>query len=116
MVHAVTSRWVAGSFGLLLLAVGVVGFLPAGGGGRNSNASAYNVFHLVFGVLGVVLAVIGDRSAARGFLIGFGAIDLYQALASQQHWFPEALFRWTPTDDLLHLVVGALLIAGGLLL
>ena len=49
-------------------------------------------------------------------MIGFGVIDLYQALASRQHWFPEASFRWTPTDDRLHLVIGVLLIAAGVLL
>ena len=57
--------------------------------------------------------MLGDRSAARAFLVGFGLIDLYQALASHQPWVPEALFRWAPTDDLLHLVVGVALIAAG---
>ena len=113
---AVISRWVAGGLGLLLVGVGVLGFLPAGAGGRNSNAPAYNVFHLIFGLLGLVLAVWGDRTAARAFLVGFGVIDLYQALASRRHWFPEASFRWTPTDDLLHLVIGVLLIVAGVVL
>jgi hypothetical protein len=107
------SRWVLGGFAVLLIAVGVLGFLPAGGRGSTSNAPAYNVFHLAFGVAGLAFAVWGDRSAARAFLVGFGLIDLYQALASHQHWVPEALFRWTPTDDLLHLVVGVMLIAAG---
>jgi hypothetical protein len=111
-----TSRWVAGGFAVLLIAVGVLGFLPLGGRGGTSNAPAYNGFHLAFGVLGLAVAVWGDRSAARAFLIGFGVIDLYQALASSQHWFPEAAFRWTPTDDLLHLVLGVLLVVAGLLL
>lgn len=61
----------------------------------------------------MAFAVLGDRSAARAFLVGFGLIDLYQALASHQHWAPKALFRWTPTDDLLHLVIGVVLIAAG---
>ena len=98
---------------MLLVAVGVLGFLPVGGRGSTSNAPAYNLFHLAFGVGGFALAVWGDQSAARAFLVGFGLIDLYQALASHQHWVPEALFRWTPTDDLLHLVVGVVLIAAG---
>jgi hypothetical protein len=110
------SRWIAGGFAVLLIAVGVLGFLPAGGRGSTSNAPAYNVFHLAFGVLGLALAVAGGSSAARAFLIGFGVIDLYQALASHQHWFPEALFRWTHTDDLLHLVIGAALVIAGIVL
>lgn len=110
------SRLVAGGFSALLVGVGVLGFLSAGERGSTSNAPAYNVFHLVFGVLGLALAAWGGSSATRAFLIGFGVIDLYQAFASHQHWFPEALFRWTRTDDRLHLVVGVLLIAAGALL
>lgn len=111
-----TSRWIAGGFSVLLIAVGVLGFLPAGARGSTSNAPAYNVFHLTFGVLGLALAVWGDSSAARAFLVGFGLIDLYQALASHQHWFPESLFRWTHTDDVLHLVIGVALVVAGAVL
>jgi len=112
----VIGRLVVGGFSVLLVGVGVLGFLPAGERGSTSNAPAYNLFHLAFGALGLALAVWGNSSATRAFLVGFGAIDLYQALASRQHWFPEASFRWTPTDDLLHLVIGVLLIAAGILL
>jgi hypothetical protein len=107
------SRWVLGGFAVLLIVVGVLGFLPAGGRRSTSNAPAYNVFHLAFGVAGLAVALWGDHSAARAYLVGFGLIDLYQALASRQHWVPEALFRWTPTDDLLHVVIGVVLIAAG---
>lgn len=113
---AVISRLVIGGFSVLLIGVGVLGFLPAGERGSTSNAPAYNVFHLAFGVLGLALAAWGNSSATKAFLIGFGVIDLYQALASRLHWFPEAFFRWTPTDDRLHLVIGVLLIAAGVLL
>lgn len=116
MVRAVTSRLVAGGFAVLLIGVGVLGFLPAGERGSSSNAPAYNLFHLAFGVLGLALAVWGDSSATRAFLVGFGVVDLYQALASRRHWFPEAWFRWTPADDRLHLVIGVLLIVAGVLL
>jgi len=109
-------RWVLGVFAALLILVGVLGSLNPDAGGRSSTAPAYNVFHLTFGVLGLALAVWGDPGAVRAFLVGFGLIDLYQALASRLHWFPEAAFRWTPTDDLLHLVIGVALIAAGILL
>jgi hypothetical protein len=107
------SRWVLGGFAVLLIAVGALGFQPSDGPMSTSHAPAYNVFHLAFGVAGVAFAVWGDQSAAQAFLVGFGLIDLYQALASHLHWLPEAWFRWTPTDDLLHLVIGVLLIAAG---
>jgi hypothetical protein len=41
-------------------------------------------------------------------------MDLYQAVASRLHLFPERLFRWTGTDDALHVVIGAALLAIGL--
>ena len=110
-------RWVLGVFAPLLVLVGILAFLsPDERGGTTSSAPAYNVFHLAFGILGLVLVVWGDRSAIRVFLVGFGLIDLYQALASHQHWFPETYFRWTPTDDLLHVVLGAALVVIGALL
>jgi len=109
-------RWVLGVFAVLLVAVAVLGFLSSDGRGTTSSAPAYNVFHLAFGLLGLALAVWGEPAAMRAFLVGFGVIDLYQALASRQHWFPEALFRWTHTDDLLHVVIGAVLVAAGALL
>jgi len=111
----VLARWIAGAFAGLLILIGVLGFL-APDRGSTSTAPAYNVFHLAFGVLGLALAVWSDEPAIRAFLVGFGAIDLYQALASQQHWFPATLFRWTPTDDLLHLVIGVGLVVAGVLL
>jgi len=111
----VIARWVLGVFAPLLVLVGVMGFV-APGRGSTSTAPAYNVFHLAFGALGLALVVWGDGPASRGFLIGFGLIDLYQALASHQHWFPESLFRWTHTDDLLHVVLGAGLVVAGALL
>jgi len=109
------ARWVLGVFAALLVLVGVGGFV-APGRGASSTAPAYNVFHLAFGVLGLALVVWGDRTAIRAFLVGFGLVDLYQALASARHWFPESLFRWTHADDVVHLMVGAGLILAGLLL
>ncbi len=110
------NRWVLGVFAPLLLGVAVMGFLASGERASTSSAPAYNVFHLVFGSLGVALVVWGNPAAIRSFNIGFGLIDLYQALASRLHWFPEALFRWKPADDLLHVVIGVGLVVVGILL
>lgn len=115
IVLRVISRWVCGAFASLLLLVGTMGFV-AGEGGTTSGAPAYNVFHLCFGAIGLGVALWGDSAAIRGFLVGFGLIDLYQALASAQHWFPELSFRWTRADDVLHVIIGVALIAVGALL
>lgn len=114
-VGPMIARWVLGVFAPLLVLVGVMGFV-APGRGSTSTAAAYNLFHLAFGVLGLALVLWGDRTAIRAFLVGFGLIDLYQALASSQHWFPESLFRWTHTDDLLHVLIGVGLVVAGALL
>ena len=48
------------------------------------------------------------------FNLGFGVIDLYQALASFMNLPPEEYFRWTRVDDLLHVVIGLILTVAGL--
>jgi len=112
----VINRWVLGVFAPLLIVVAVMGFIASDERGTTSSAPAYNVFHLAFGLLGVALVVWGNPVAIRSFNVGFGVLDLYQALASRVHWFPEALFRWKPADDLLHVVIGAGLVVVGALL
>ncbi|MEJ7700318.1 MAG: DUF4383 domain-containing protein [Pyrinomonadaceae bacterium] len=79
-----------------------------------SGAPVYNIFHIVFGALGLLLLVARNENYIRAFNIGFGLIDLYQALASFAHLFPEQYFRWTRVDDVLHIVIGAVLVAVGL--
>lgn len=100
-------------FGPVLIAAGILGFLLPAELSLMSGASAYNVFHVAFGVLGLALALRGGERAVAGFNLGFGAIDLYQAAASRFHLFPEAYFRWMTADDVLHVVLGLALVAVG---
>ena len=103
-------------FAPILVAVGILGFFIPPKKAVTSGAPLYNVFHIVFGLIGIALAVTGDDSAIRTFNIGFGALDLYQAVASRRHWWPESIFRWTKVDDLLHVLVGLLLVIVGVFL
>jgi len=73
---------------------------PHGRAQEYEQRAAYDVFHLAFGVAGLAIALWGDHSAARAFLVSFGLIDLYWAPAL------DARGLWTPTDELLHLVLG----------
>ena len=99
-------------FAPILILAGVLGFvLPDG---LLSNAPAYNVFHIVFGVIGLILIFAQNQNQIRAFNIGFGLIDLYQALASFMDWFPESYFQWRAADDTLHIIIGAFLIMIGL--
>jgi len=119
--------------GVVFLLVGVMGFIPGittpydgmEAAGHESHAELlgifqvsilHNVVHLLFGVAG--LALSRNASGARTFLVGGGAIYLvlwlYGLVIDQSS---EANFVPLNTaDDWLHLVLGAAMIALGLLL
>ena len=110
---AAVNAKIAGGFGAVLVLTGISGFLPIPG--PMSNAAAYNVFHIVFGLIGIGCWLSKKPAATRGFNVGFGLIDLYQAAA---HWlglFPIAHFRWTRADDALHVAIGIALVLAGIL-
>lgn len=99
-------------FAPLLILTGVAGFLIPKNKSLTSGAPAYNVFHIIFGIAGLLVAT-HHYDQIRWFNIGFGLIDLYQAAASHLHWFPEKYFRWKRADDILHIVIGAGLVLVG---
>ena len=100
-------------FAPLLILTGILGFIIPPKKSLTSGAPAYNIFHIIFGALGLILALSHNDNCIRAFNIGFGVIDLYQAVASFLHWFPEKQFRWTRADDLLHILIGAILVLVG---
>ena len=98
----------------VLMLSGVIGLVNPGYQ-STSDAPAYQIFHILFGAAGVRLVFSNNATRARWFNVGFGLIDLYQALASYLHLFPDRLFRWTSTDDALHTAIGLGLLLIGLL-
>ena len=100
-------------FAPILVIVGILGFVIPADKAATSGAAPYNIFHIAFGLAGIAIALTGNDTAIRTFNIGFGSIDLYQAVASRHHWWPEQLFRWTKIDDLLHVVIGVVLVVVG---
>lgn len=102
------------AFAPVLILVGILGFIVPEKRGLTSGAHAYNVFHIAFGVIGLGAIYSGNNDLISGFNIGFGLIDLYQALASRCGWFPIQQFRWKKADDILHVVIGLGLVAVGL--
>jgi hypothetical protein len=100
-------------FAPLLVVVGILGFIVPRSKSLTSGAPAYNIFHIVFGLIGVGLVYCHWDAGIQAFLIGFGLIDLYQAAASYLGWFPKEHFRWTRADDVLHIVIGTALVAIG---
>ncbi|MGH9849247.1 MAG: hypothetical protein ACREBD_05255, partial [Blastocatellia bacterium] len=72
-----------------------------------------NIFHIIFGLIGAAIVLSNHPTAIRTFNIGFGLIDVYQAVASYLALFPKRYFAWTRVDDVLHIVIGILLVLIG---
>ena len=100
------------TFAPLLILTGILGFIIPDKKSMTSGAPAYNIFHIIFGLTGIMV-VTHHYDYIRAFNIGFGLIDLYQAAASFLHLFPEKYFRWKRADDVLHIVIGAGLVLVG---
>jgi hypothetical protein len=99
-------------FAPILILAGILGFVIPPEKAFTSGATAYNIFHIIFGAIGLLL-LFKNETYIRLFNTGFGLIDLYQALASFAHLFPEKYFRWTRVDDILHVIIGAGLVLVG---
>ena len=98
----------------LLLVTGIAGFVLPERYTMMSGAAPYNLFHIFFGALGLVLLSAKNDLVASGFNFGFGLIDLYQVLASVVGLTPIEYFHWTYVDDVVHVILGfALVIIGG---
>ena len=93
-------------FAPLLIVVGVAGFMVPPQLSLTSGAPAYNVFHILFGLLGLAVLWSKREWLVSFFNAGFGLIDLYQALASYTDLPPKQYFLWTRVDDILHVVIG----------
>ena len=102
-------------FAPLLILTGIAGFVIPERYGLMSGAAPYNLFHIVFGCIGLLITKSNSDLLASSFNLGFGLIDLYQVLASVVGLAPIQYFHWTYADDVLHVLIGfALVIIGGL--
>ncbi|MBL8635663.1 MAG: hypothetical protein JNM40_20725 [Myxococcales bacterium] len=102
------------AFAPILIVAGILGFVTPPSLALMSGATPYNLFHIFFGLVGVGVLATKRVSLAKLFNIGFGAIDLYQAIASFAGLFPTTLFAYKRADDVLHIVLGLLLVGVGL--
>ena len=69
-------------FAPLLIVTGIAGFVIPQEQSLTSGAAPYNIFHIVFGVIGLIMVLSGKPRMASFFNLDFGLIDLYQAVAS----------------------------------
>ena len=79
-----------------------------------SGAPTYNMFHLVFGAIGLLVLFLKNERSAVAFNLTFGLIDLYQAFASVVNLPPKQYFLWTRVDDIVHIMIGLALVAIGI--
>jgi hypothetical protein len=115
MENKTLNRMTLAVLGPLLMLTGIAGFLIPEQYSLMSGAKPYNLFHLIFGAIGIFLltATKSDLPASL-FNLGFGLIDLYQVLASVVGLTPIQYFLWTYLDDVVHVLLGfALVIIGG---
>src|ERR1041384_5682896 len=100
--------------GPLLMLTGIAGFVIPPQYCLMSGAAPYNLFHIIFGAIGLLLTMTNDDLWASSFNFGFGLIDLYQVLASVVGLAPIQYFFWTYVDDVVHVLLGFVLaIIGG---
>ena len=100
-------------FAPVLIIAGIAGFVIPAEQSLTSGAPAYNVFHLIFGAIGLLVVWTRNERWLSSFNFGFGLIDLYQAMASALQLPPENFFLWTRVDDILHILIGLALVIIG---
>ena len=99
----------------LLMLTGIAGFLIPQRYSLMSGETPYNLFHLIFGAIGLFLVTAAkDDFWPSLFNFSFGLIDLYQVVASVMGLTPIQYFLWTYVDDVVHVLLGfTLVIIGG---
>ncbi len=94
-------------FAPLLMLTGIAGLSSREQYSLMSGATPYNLFHLIFGAIGLFLVTATKSDLwASAFNFGFGLIDLYQVLASVVGLTPIQYFYWTFVDDVAHVLIG----------
>jgi hypothetical protein len=112
---------IATILGMLFLLVGLVGFvMPAPFGAHFT--PAHNIVHLVTGAISLWLGLKGTPSAAKTFCIVFGLVYLLLGVCGflagsgadkMLTLLPDQLMFGT-TDHIIHVVLGAIYLIGGL--
>lgn len=89
---------------LILIGIAVRGFAGF------SQSAAYDAFHLIFGVIGLLSVIVAAGRYSPAFNLVFGLIDAYQAIAQPLGLFPTQLFNLSASDTAQHVIVAVVLI------
>lgn len=109
------NRQLLALFAPLLLIAGVLGLIVPARLSLMSGAVPYDLFHLVFGVLGLLLVRFASPRGPLLFNLGFGLVDLWQAVAGVAGWFPAELFALRPADHVVHVLFGVVLVGAAIM-
>ena len=105
--------------GVILLLVGVLGFthvLDSLGAHVGPGYAAHNLVHLVSGILALYFGFGGSLSGAKGFCTIFGLVYLLLGIVGLAKGNLDiGPLMLGKVDHGIHLIVGALFLAGGLL-
>jgi hypothetical protein len=101
-------------FAPVLILAGIAGFFMPASLNLMSHEPLYNLFHIFFGSLGLLIVASKREFYIALFNALFGLIDIYQVIASVAFLPPRNYFLWTGVDDILHVIIGAALLVIGL--
>ncbi|HBB88591.1 MAG TPA: hypothetical protein DC047_13345 [Blastocatellia bacterium] len=111
----IMAKTVAKIMGLVLLLVGVLGFTHVLDSLGAHLSPAHNLVHILTGVIALYFGFAGSLSGAKGFCIIFGLVYLLLGILGlamgELHIGPLMLGK---VDHGIHLIVGAIFLAGGL--
>jgi len=109
------AKTVAKIMGLVLLLVGVLGFTHVLDSLGAHLSPAHNLVHILSGVIALYFGFAGSLGGAKSFCIIFGLIYLLLGILGlamgELHIGPLMLGK---VDHGIHLIVGAIFLAGGL--
>jgi hypothetical protein len=110
------ARIISKIIGVLYVMFGAAGFVLG-----DETDLYHNLLHLGTGILGVYVGFVGASASARAFCLAFGtgylalgALGFVLGDASLEYLWNVGLFSVSTPDHIHHLLLGAMLLAGGI--
>ena len=116
------AKTIATLLGVVFILVGLVGFAAPGLMGAHLDP-VHNVIHLVSGAIALYLGLRGSLSAAKMFCLVFGVVYLLLGIVGffagtdgdrMLHVIPGVL-EFGTVDHVIHVLLGAVFLIGGLM-
>ena len=110
------AKTVAKLLGVILLLVGILGFTHVLDSLGAHLSPAHNLVHIISGVIALYFGLSGSLSGAKGFCTIFGLVYLLLGIVGLAKGdLTIGPLMLGKVDHGIHLIVGALFLAGGLL-